>query len=769
MDRDTVAAATRSTNPLLCDKCQIWDNVDSYAEWWDYDYEAFVLLQDVPDSIQCIICKAAMAAVAARTSQMSIPSTSRVLFRNDGPYFLDYDTGDPSNAISHRIDTSDPAESVVRLLMGLVIKLESMIPTAPTKAGAEDAELRVTPQFCLRYQNSGTHTSLKSVEPWEVPFFDVSLLKQWVRGCTKLHGAECKSNIQTQIAELPQGFRVINLHTMNVEEAKSALTYVALSYRWPPEKESERVQLERKNLAILEQTGGLAQIALPPIITDAMLLCKQLGEDYLWIDRFCIIQDDPNSKHSQIRGMDRIYRSANFTIMAALSGQEAWGLPGLVGRPRGSSVYKPARELEVELREIRPSGLSAAETSVWNTRGWTFQERLLSRRRLYITEHQVLFECCLGCASEELAHYPPHQRAYGGLSIPKEKGPDNEVMEIPGFCRWAKYDSDVNYHITDNTSVQDYLDWVANYTSRQLSFGSDVLNAFSGVGNVLSQTIGSDLIFGLPEKLLVQALMWKASDDVELRTRLPGIPSWSWASSPNKVNYQWITEHKEDCLHVVSLVYFHLHDAKGDLRKVKAQEWWVEREVPIEDFRHRDDVPPTETLGKKYISAHWRTSKTWKECPHNPWQTILHTTLGPEACRLASGLPGSLVFNTTVATLTLRRSSDTLTSGELVKQMLILDSNEEKVGTIDGLLPQRLKLTEEKQDFIVICGALAGWDTRKLLSSYPIHDFDQWHLYVMLVDRDKANPLVVRRVDVGYVRAHLWKNCAPRWETVVLC
>lgn len=120
------------------------------------------------------------------------------------------------------------------------------------------------------------------------------------------------------IDELPRGSRVINLNTMNVEVATSALTYVALSYRWPPEKDSERVQLEKSNREKLEKPGGLAKIGLPPIITDTMLLCKQLGENHLWIDRFCIIQDDPDSKHGQIRGMDRIYRCANFTIMAAL-------------------------------------------------------------------------------------------------------------------------------------------------------------------------------------------------------------------------------------------------------------------------------------------------------------------------------------------------------------------------------------------------------------------------------------------------------------------
>ncbi|RSL96088.1 hypothetical protein CEP52_011680 [Fusarium oligoseptatum] len=499
MAQDTDA---RPENPLLCDSCQIWDNVDSYAEWWPYP-ESFDPLQNAPESVQCMVCKAAMTAITTRVSQMSIPQNSQVLFRNNGPYFLDHDTGDPAESISHRIDISDPFESVVRLLMGLVVKVESETSTVTDTAQSEKSEFEMAP-----------------------------------------HGG--------------------------------------------------RDKLEKGNRETLEKPGGLAKIALPPIITDTMLLCKQLGENYLWIDRFCIIQDDPNSKHGQIRGMDRIYRCANFTIMAALSGQEAWGLPGLVGRPRVSSAYKLAPKFDVELREIKPKGLSAAETSIWNTRGWTFQERVLSTRRLYITEHEALFECCLGCASEDLAHYPPHQRTNRG------NAPEDEFRELPGFFRWPEYGRGVNYHITDNTSLKDYLDWVANYTSRQLSFGSDVLNAFSGTGNLLGQVLGSNLIFCLPEKFLVQALMWTASDNIVMRTGIPeNLPSWSWASSPSKVDYKWIMEDKEDCLRVISLVYFCFQDAKEGLRKVETQEWWIEGEMAIEEFRNRDDVPPIEKHQRK--------------------------------------------------------------------------------------------------------------------------------------------------------------------------
>ncbi|KAJ3531622.1 hypothetical protein NM208_g8796 [Fusarium decemcellulare] len=762
-------------NSNLCEKCQVWNNIEAYKDWWEYNSDSFVTLDEILGNAQCMICEAAATAVNARLQKAEIPVTRRIRVRNDGPFFLDYDTGDLKDASRHRIDSSDPKESVVRLLMKLEVIVDPDYPTVPTKDELERTNFSMTPQYCLRYSTSNINPHLKSVEPWEIPLFDPGLVKKWILGCTKLHGVECKRNMQTKTADLPPGFRVINLTTMNVVEPTSEVTYVALSYMWPPEKESERVQLENKNLDILEKQAGLENIALPPIITDAMLLCKQLGETYLWIDRFCIIQDDPKSKHSQIRGMDKIYRLASFTIIAALNDKEGRGLPGLTGRPRQPSIYKPERALDVELRGLnRQQGLGSADTSLWNGRGWTFQERVLSTRRLYITDHQVLYECCLGHASEELAYYPPHRNAFSSLSAPEDKGPETEFEEIPGFCRWPKYGRGINYHITDSTSILDYLDWVANYTSRQLSFGSDILNAFSGIGNSLSEVLGSSFIFGLPEKYMLQALMWNISDNTELRTIEPGIPSWSWASSPKRADYTWLADRKQDSLNVVSLVNFHYQDPNKGLRKLDVQEWWVDKDVPLEAFRSMEEVPEITELSTKHMPGSARNHLTWKECPHNPWQTLQHSTLDPEACKMASTLPGSLVFNTTVAKLKLRRhsiQSQVMTQGGTEEDLEILDRDGRPIGIIKSTFSQNASgqaVENKEHDIIVICGALADYGTRKWWAAVPWFDFDQWRLHVMLVEKEVSGPFVARRMGVGYIRAHLWKFCAPKWETIVL-
>ena len=66
----------------------------------------------------------------------------------------------------------------------------------------------------------------------------------------------------------------------------------------------------------------------PQTVLDAMEFCKTMGQRYLWIDRYCIVQDLPEQKHDQLRAMGIIYHYAYFTIIAA-EGDALIGLPGI--------------------------------------------------------------------------------------------------------------------------------------------------------------------------------------------------------------------------------------------------------------------------------------------------------------------------------------------------------------------------------------------------------------------------------------------------------
>ncbi|KAH7395047.1 heterokaryon incompatibility protein-domain-containing protein [Phaeosphaeria sp. MPI-PUGE-AT-0046c] len=82
------------------------------------------------------------------------------------------------------------------------------------------------------------------------------------------------------------------------------------------------------------------------------------------------------------------------------------------------------------------------------------------------------------------------------------------------------------------------------YTYRDVSYASDILNAFEGVKVVLSEAMGTDFWQGIPEKLLPQALCWqlrgpfrrRLSKPVGSQSAEPLFPSWTWAGWESSVN-----------------------------------------------------------------------------------------------------------------------------------------------------------------------------------------------------------------------------------------
>ena len=58
---------------------------------------------------------------------------------------------------------------------------------------------------------------------------------------------------------------------------------------------------------------------LPRTIQDAVITKHSLAIRYLWVNSFCIIQDDPKDKAIKILQMPRIYGQATVSIIAARS------------------------------------------------------------------------------------------------------------------------------------------------------------------------------------------------------------------------------------------------------------------------------------------------------------------------------------------------------------------------------------------------------------------------------------------------------------------
>jgi hypothetical protein len=99
--------------------------------------------------------------------------------------------------------------------------------------------------------------------------------------------------------------------------------------------------------------------------------------------------------------MDVIYRRALLTFVAAAGSDTNTGLPGL----RSDLPRKQAPAARIQsphLVALPTDGESDVNTSKWNPRAWTFQERVLSTRLLRFTSSFVTFECQEACWREDL-------------------------------------------------------------------------------------------------------------------------------------------------------------------------------------------------------------------------------------------------------------------------------------------------------------------------------------------------------------------------------
>ena len=82
---------------------------------------------------------------------------------------------------------------------------------------------------------------------------------------------------------------------------------------------------------------------------------------------------------------------------------------------------------------------------------------------------------------------------------------------------------------------------VPRYTSRQLSFVTDIVRAFEGIAAKLQPVFRGPLPFGLPQTELDHALLWLPSGALIRRTDpltgTPLFPSWSWMGWIGTVDY----------------------------------------------------------------------------------------------------------------------------------------------------------------------------------------------------------------------------------------
>ncbi|PSN63125.1 hypothetical protein BS50DRAFT_456493, partial [Corynespora cassiicola Philippines] len=132
------------------------------------------------------------------------------------------------------------------------------------------------------------------------------------RNCQDTH-VQCQEN--SLRLDRPFGLMAVDTMSLCVHQISSEDAYLALSYVWG---DRNTFLLSRDNLSTLSEAGALTACwqMIPQTIKDAIILAKDIGFRYLWVDALCIVQNDPNNKLRNIQQMASIYANATACIAA---------------------------------------------------------------------------------------------------------------------------------------------------------------------------------------------------------------------------------------------------------------------------------------------------------------------------------------------------------------------------------------------------------------------------------------------------------------------
>ena len=237
--------------------------------------------------------------------------------------------------------------------------------------------------------------------------------------------------------------------------------------------------------------------------------------------------------------MNHIYRSASITLIDGTGHDPTAGLAG-VSAPRSPLT---TAHLNDEQLVLIPKPRDDISKSPWAMRGWTYQEGLLSRRRLVFTQSQLYFQCLITHCCECLSIQP------GQVDDPGLEGYQSDELGLQVFPKFGL-----------GLSSNDLTKRLNEYLRRNLSYDSDALNAFLGVLQAYNDQHTVHHIWGLPVQLfngptqrtlgncIDESLFWEVEQVDSVVTRRRQFPSWTWAAykGVRKIGLRLISYDKKD-------------------------------------------------------------------------------------------------------------------------------------------------------------------------------------------------------------------------------
>jgi hypothetical protein len=356
-----------------------------------------------------------------------------------------------------------------------------------------------------------------------------TLVKSWLDSCIFRHQgctAPIVSKLPTRVIDV--GLRDGAEPTLFVPGPEFKSSYIALSYCWG--SGGKRFVLTQDMSEIPNLV--LPMKSLPNTLRDAVKITRQLGFRFLWIDALCIIQEGDNGEDFQRESatMHKVYGDATLTLAAAASKNVNEGIYRCPVPPSTLQCKIPY-DFDVGppgtvnvIFEDNQEGESRINEPL-NTRGWTFQERVLPPRVVLFYESQLSWECdsiiinSNGPLNPLTDHNKDSPGRYSDYTV-RTQGPSGGVQLSEIETCMAYWRKSIEF-----------------YSMRMFTNDTDKLRAISGCAQWIKAKTNDNYMAGLWRSDLRTQLFWYSDDRDSSSQKTYRAPSWSWASVNGRVKF----------------------------------------------------------------------------------------------------------------------------------------------------------------------------------------------------------------------------------------
>ncbi|CZR59390.1 uncharacterized protein PAC_09282 [Phialocephala subalpina] len=395
----------------------------------------------------------------------------------------------------------------------------------------EEPELHV---FALKDSLAAHHVTARPLNPNPKSAETMNLVRHWLHQCYSRHSMcrDARESLPARgmpcrlIAVGAPGDINIYLEELN-ENSQEA--YMALTYCWggyPTEVTSIDNLPERKrnlNLASLSAT-----------IKDAVIVTRELGCKYLWVDALCIVQDNDEERERELSKMAQIYSRALLTISAAKAEHADEGflqerdIGQAYGRLFKLPFCSPNQSDEMGSIILHEQSVHNDEDEPIDLRAWTMQERYVSLRSIRYGSRQIEWKCQQGGAND----------IDGGCDCRGTVVDESSFTGRPWDRVRGKTDFDFG----------NWIQLVEQYSRRHLSNPDDRLPAFAALAEnfaYVNKLEGSKYRAGLWEVNFPRQLLWCRDGEEKHNSDSNNPPtiqaSWSWASLNRPIEFIYST------------------------------------------------------------------------------------------------------------------------------------------------------------------------------------------------------------------------------------